>query len=538
MTSRISSIGLGITVALLLFTGCQAEGTKVPDTLDVGPPPQVEAPAPVLLRLTQQQYTHCVADLFGPSVVVPSGLEPDSQNDGLVALGSSYSSVSPLGAERYADAAFSIAKQAVEQAGIGPDCSLETEGCLREFAQSMGGRVWRRPLVAEELDVLVSLGQQAQSALVDSKSSLETVLATLLQSPYFLYRVEVGGGAEGASHLTDFELASRLSFFLWNTMPDDELLAAAIGGQLAGPDELAAQVDRMLSDPRARQGVRNFFAEWLDLYRLDELTKDPNVFKHFAPELGSMAREETLLVAEDLVFEKNADMREFLTTRTTFASRRLAAIYNAPSSVLEGFGPIEFPLDSSRRGFLGHVSFLALNAHAVSSSPTLRGLFVRERLLCHTIPAPPANVNTAIPAVSTTAKSLKERLQVHMEDPSCSPCHLAMDPIGFGLENFDGVGRFRLLDNGVPIDASGNIDGEPFANAAELAEDIAEHPDYARCLVRKLYTYASGRHLGDGEGAMVDWLVASFEAKGRRFLGLMRDMALSKQFRSRGEVAP
>ena len=503
----------------------------------------LEAAEPRLPRLTRVQYRQAIAHIFGPDVVVPAGLEPDTPQHGLVAIGATVASVSPLGVERYDGAAFSIAEQVVVD-GIGGGLPCEPTGvgdvgCLEDAARSWARRIWRRPATEEEVDALVAVGLEAASTLGDASSGLTYVLATLLQSPYFLYRLGLGQPAQdGGRAYTDWEMASRLSFFLWNSTPDHGLLDAAEAGDLVDDEGLSAQAQRLLASPGARIAVRNLFAEWLDLYALDELNKDPTVFKHFSADVGAAAREETLRVVERLVFEEDADLRELLTTRTTFVNRRLAAIYNVPAVEEEGFAEITLPADGPRSGLLGHASFLALQAHAESSSPTKRGMFVRERLLCHEIPSPPSNVNTAIPEPASDAVTLKERLQVHMENPACAGCHALMDPVGFAFEHFDGMGRYRILDNGGVIETSGYLDDDTFADAEELAAVLVDHPDFVSCFVRNVYAYATGHAPTPGEKALLATLTTRFKANGHRVLGLLFDIAMSPGFRRVAEVTP
>ncbi len=505
----------------------------------------LEPAAPRLLRLTQQQYRNCIADLFGPEIVVPASLELDTAIDGLLAVGASVTAVSPRGAELYEEAALKIAEQVMQnetsRAGL-MACTpedVDDEDCMTTICQGLAFRIWRRPPDDEETASLVQIGLQASVALDDFHAGVHYVLVAMLQSPNFLYRTELGEPdltEPGQRRLTDFEMASRLAFFLWNTTPDFELLNAALTGELASPEGVAAQVDRMMQGPQVRTAVRNFVTDWLLLFELDHLNKDPNIFKHYSPDLGDMAREETLALVEYLVFETDRDFREFFTSNTTFATRRLAAIYNFPATVDEGLGRIDFPADSPRRGFLGHVSFLGLHAHPVSSSATERGKFVRENLFCEMVPPPPADLNTGIPEPSASAKTLKERLIVHMEEPSCAGCHAYLDIIGFGFENFDGIGRFRTIENGAQIDPSGDVDGEDFADSQELTELIANDPRTMTCLTRKLYSYALGHGVVSGEEGSVQELADTFGTSGHRLLALMAAVARSEAFRRVGEV--
>ena len=539
--------------AALLVACAEDEPAVAPSTPDAAAadvedaPPEFEpfaAATPRVSRLSQRQYTNTVHDLLGADVVVPKNLEPDMEQHGLFSVGSTVSSVSPLGVERYADAAASIVSQIMESdekramlISCDPSESGEAE-CLGEVISTWGYRFWRRPLTDDEVDTLVNLGLGAAEKLESFDEGVRYALLAVLQSPYFLYRIESGEEVDGARRYTGYEMAARLSYGLWNTGPDDELLEAAAEGALTEDAGLEAQVDRLLASERARVGVRNFFAEWLELYHLDYLNKDPNTFLHFSAELGAAAREETLSLMERLVIDEDRDIRDMFHAREAWVDRRLASIYNVPASADDGFGMIELPEDGPRAGFLGQVSFLALQAHAVSSSPTTRGIFVRERLLCQSIPTPPANLNTAIPEPSEDAVTMRERLMVHMEDPSCAGCHGFIDPVGFGLEHFDGIGRYRILDNGGLIDTTGELDGSAFDGARELSTVLSESKAFTSCVVEKLYTHLNGHAPEEGEEGLLWNLEQEFIESGRRVRGLMRDIVLSPGFRQVSEVSP
>ncbi|NUN13113.1 MAG: DUF1592 domain-containing protein [Myxococcales bacterium] len=520
------------------------ETPPAPDTtLEVSSSELTPAP-PVLARLTRLQYTSAISDLFGPTIVVPAGLEPDLVQDGLLSIGATVSSLSPVGVEKNADIALKLADQIVLLDPIPtffcPDSAHAD--CLETRIRNGGRLIWRRPLAEDEVSTLLKLGNAARAALPDDPLAGERyVLVALLSSPYFLYRVEFGEPDPAVPEhrrYTAMELASRLSFFLWSSVPDDLLLDAADSGELLTEQGLSKQIDRMLASPKIKRSVRNFFAEWLDLISLDELNKDPTLFPHFAADLGASAREETLRTVEHIIFEKDADIRELLTTETTFVDKRLAALYGLPATVLDGFGQVQLPDFGQRAGILGQVSFLAKQAHPVSSSATLRGLFIRERLLCQPLPTPPANLNTAIPEPGPGALTLRDRLVVHMEEPSCAFCHAQTDPIGFGLENFDGIGRWRTTDNGALIDSTGDLDGTSFDGPRQLNIAIATHPEFIPCVVSTFYSYASGRLPTSAEAAMLSELEAQFVQSGLRWPALMRLVALSDGFRKVAEVSP
>lgn len=222
-------------------------------------------------------------------------------------------------------------------------------------------------------------------------------------------------------------------------------------------------------------------------------------------------------------------MRELLRSKTTFVDRRLAAIYDVPALTDSGLAKVEWPT-GERQGVLGQVAFLGTRAHPTSSSPTIRGRFVREALLCEEVPNPPAGFNTALPEQNEKANTMRERLTVHMQVASCRGCHAFTDKIGLGLEHFDGIGRYRTTENGATIDTTGDLDDVPFADLASLSEAIAQSPKYAACITRKLYGYAVSRPVVDGEQPLLDALGVQFVAGGMKLRQLMRDVALSDGF--------
>ncbi len=521
------------------------------DTADVdGPPPFEFDPArdlapgsPRLTRLTQTQLRHALLDLLGDDTPLPAALEPDAPADGILTAGGAVNAVSSRGVELYEEAALNLGAFAVstpERRARLVDCAppeVAPATCLGRFVDTFGRRVWRRAITPAEREALVAIGTAASDALGTFEDGLAWTLAAMLQSPNFLYRFESGeDDGVGRRRYTGVEMASRLAFFLWASPPDDALLDAADSGALLTDAGIDSEVTRMLADPKVRRAVRAFFAEWLQLHRLDHLAKDPNVFTHFSPDLGAAAREETLRLAEHLVLGEDADLRDLLLTRTTFLNRRLAAIYNVPAPVLEGFGQTFLPPDGERRGLLGHVSFLASNSHPTSSSATLRGVFLRQTLLCDPVPPPPSDLNTAIPEPTPDAPTLRDRLAVHREDPSCAGCHMLTDVPGLGLELFDGIGRFRRTENGATIDASGRLGPMAFDGPVGLAEAVADSPKFSACAVRKLYTFAVARPVHEDEELQLLALTGAFEGSERRLLALMREVALSPGFRWAGPV--
>lgn len=514
-----------------------ARGPAATPAVEV-PEPNVDPQEPTLHRLTATQYKNVIRELAG-DVVVSTPLEPDAPYAGLISAGASKTSISAWGVEQYENAAFSIAAQALEEPRRAAIVSCEPAGavdpaCAREVIAAFGRRAWRRPLEEVEVAQLSATATTAAAVLGTFDQGLEYALAAILQSPSFLFRVELGEpdpANSGARRYTSIEMASRLSFLFWNTSPDEELLAAGESGALAEDAGLRAQVERLIASPKTRDGVRNYFTEAFELYLLDQLSKDPTVFTHYSSELGDAAREETLSVLERLVFDDEGDYRDLFTLEHTFVDRRLAAIYNVRAPAREGFGEVALSRPGGRRGLLGHVSVLALHAHPTSSSATLRGRFVRTLLLCDSVPPPPVNVNTALPEPSGTAVTLRDRVQEHLTNPSCAPCHLSMDPIGLGLESFDGIGRFRTTEHGALIDPASDVDGAKFADAWELGAVVRDHPKLPRCFVRGLYRYAIGNMESEGEREQIDALTSIFANGKYRVQPLLEAIAMSPGFR-------
>lgn len=524
-------------LVLLALLACDPGPERAPVTR--GEAPTVAPPAARLKRLTAVQYGNVMTDLFGDGVLLPSSLDPDQRIEGLFAVGSAYTTISSYGVEKYEGAAYDIAEQVMDDETLRATwvpcapTALQDDACAEQALAALGRRAWRRPLAADELSALVSVSAEAAVALGDFHDGLEYGFAGILMSPNLLYRVELGDGVA----YDDWELATRLSFFLWNTAPDEELLAAAERGELSTDEGLQAQVDRMLADPRAVEGVRNLFSEMLHLDELDDLSKDPTVYTYMSDALGASAREETLQGVQALVFDDDASYLDLYTTQRTFLDRTLAALYDVPAPEREGFGEVWLDEGQGRRGFFGQASFLALNAHAVSTSATRRGIFVREVVLCQVIPDPPADANTAIPEVSEDAATMRERIAVHLEDPFCASCHQLTDPIGLGFENFDGIGRWRTTENDATIDPSGELDGAAFQDAWTLAEAVADHPSTGPCLSRTVLQYATGAVADELDDDLEQWHAEGFGQAGHRVLWLMRNVALSPAFRGAGAPA-
>jgi hypothetical protein len=279
--------------------------------------------------------------------------------------------------------------------------------------------------------------------------------------------VEVIDTAAGpsAGRLTDYSLASRISFFLWNAPPDNELLDAAGNGELQTPEGLARQVDRMIASPRFADGVRAFFIDMLSYDEFDGLSKDQSLFPKFTSQMAKDAEEQSLRMIVDLLVTNNGDYRDLFTTKKTFLNRNLGSLYKVPvdGSAFSGWMPYTFGPDDPRAGLLTSAGFLIVDpTHEGRSSPTIRGKKVRELLLCQKVPPPPPNVNFNLvqDTHNPLYKTARDRLTAHRDNPTCAGCHSITDPIGLSMENYDAVGEFRTQENGSNIDASGTFDGK------------------------------------------------------------------------------
>ena len=509
----------------------------VPAPGDVFAPPPPFEPAPVTYhRLRASQYRATIKDLLG--LTLETQLEADTSLHGFVAVAASELTIPPLAAEQYEAAAWEaggaiLADEATRRAMLG--CEPTDAICFRSWVARFGLRAWRRPLSSEELDHVVAIAETVQEQLAgDPWRKVEGAIALFLQSPHFLFRVEAGESLPGQPawrRYTDYEMAARVSYLLWGTTPDDALLAAADEGLLTTDAGLLAQAERLLADPRARDTLGEFFAEFIGLDKLAAVTKDPELYPNVDDALKAAARREVTSLFDEVVFDLRADFRELLTTDATYVDDRLAELYGLAPVGDGAWVRTTLPPGQERGGIQGRIAVLMTYAHARVTSPTLRGRFVRERLLCQDIPPPPAGVVTELPGDDGEPKTLREKLEEHRENPFCAGCHDLMDPIGFTFEFFGPLGERRELDSGLAIDASGVLDGALVDGADELAQALAEHPDLPGCVARRLYRHATGHLESLAERVAQDALGLDFVASGYRFDELLLALILSEGFR-------
>ena len=507
------------------------------------------SPEPAVLpRMTSTQYRNALIDLFGAELP-KTALEPDTNPYLFYSIGAASTSLSELGVQQLEEAADRVTRTVFEDAERRLDitgCEPEApgDGCVESFLTSFGRRAFRRPLSAEEKARWRAVSLDLSDG--DAWLGLRMAVAGMLQSPHFLYRVELGEPHPDNLDLlryTSFEMASRLSFLLWNTIPDDALLDAAERGELLTQHGLEAQARRLLDDPRARDAVQDFFAQYFDLGRLDGLTRSVETYPAFTPTMPESMRTEVKLLVDDLVNRRDADIRSVFSTRRTFVNSELAALYGvaAPGATAVTFVPIELPADGPRAGLLTLGAFLAMNAHETDTSPTLRGKYVRERVLCETVPPPPGDVDIDLTQKEgEPPKTLRERLEQHRENPACASCHAFIDPPGFLFQHFDSAGAYRTDEHGYPIDATGDLDEKPLMGASDLAKLLENDARVGHCIVTQLYRHAQGRLDESSERIALDELDKRFAASKYRFRELLVSLVTHASFRvaSKPEVSP
>jgi hypothetical protein len=492
-------------------------------------------------RLTREQYAATVRDLLGDVGAAADKLPADDASDGLFVSPATLI-VSPSWAENALGAAEDIARAAVTRLDTLVPCpAAEGERCARTFFQSFGKRAFRRPTTADEVEGLLAVFR-AGSASGGFARGIELGLQAILQSPSFLYRIELGqskGSIPGAAKLTPYEVASRLSYALWGTMPDEALMRAADDDRLSTPVELAAHARRMLEHPRARHTLVAFTERWFGMELLDEVMKDPDRYPQFNEAMILAMKREVHTFVEQVVFEGDGRFQTLLSASYGYPDATLAGLYGVTAPAAGG--KVTLPVDQ-RSGLLTSVGVLTAHTFSDESAAIHRGKFVRERLLCTPPPDPPADLMVEPPAPQPGVPT-RQRLIQHIADPACQPCHEYMDPIGFAFENYDGIGRWRTSDQGKPVDASGklsftDVDG-PFQGVKQLAERLSGSTTAADCVAGTLLRHAAAVE-SEIDTCTRNKLRAALQASN----GDLRELLVavtqtsSFQYRRTGEVQP
>jgi hypothetical protein len=504
-----------------------------------------------LRRLTRVEYNNTVRDLLGDSSAPADRFPPDEVSGGF-SNNAAVLTVSPLLAEKYQEAAEALAAKAIANLGTLVGCDVVRTGeeaCARQFVERFGARAYRRPLTAAEVDRLLRVYAAGRAGATFARG-IEVTLRAILQAPSFLYRLEggmPGRPGEKLVRLTSHEVATRLSYLLWATMPSGPLVQAADRNELTTPAQVSGMARTMLSDPRARTAIVEFYRQWLGLRALDQLSKDPRIYPEFNDELRAALQAETPALVEDLLFAGDHKLATLLTQPVGFVTPALAALYGVSPSALTGAGPQRVLLRANERaGVLTQAGVLAVHALPGQSSPIHRGKFVRERLLCQELPQQPPDLMVSPPEVDPQ-RPTRERFAEHARSAACSVCHRLMDPIGFGFESYDGVGRFRATDGGRTVDASGELvetrdANGPFEGARALALRLAASGEVRDCVATQWYRFAFGRFDGPGDACSLRALRASFAASGEDLRELLVALTQTEAFLHRpaltAEVMP
>ncbi|WP_437984649.1 DUF1592 domain-containing protein [Sorangium sp. So ce117] len=494
-----------------------------------------------LRRLTRFEYNNTVRDLLGDTTEPAFSLPSEDIGNGF-GNDADTLSVSSLLAEQLGTIAGGIAQRATATpealARLAPcagDVTAASEGaCARTIVEDFAARAYRRPLQAGEADELLALYSVGREDATFA-AGIAMVIEAVLQSPDFLYRVEWGAPDPARPALrrpTGDEMATRLSYLFWGTMPDEPLRAAAQAGELATKEGVRSHAERMLDDPRARPVVRFFFDSLLPISSLADLERDAEAFPTFSRTIGSLMREETQRFLEQEIFEEAGTWPSILTAPYSYMNGPLAAFYGVSGVTGDAFQRVE--LDTTRRlGLLTQAGVMAGTTHSNMTNPVVRGSFVVQKLMCHVIPLPTGDILEKVkPPDPYTGKTARERFSQHSEDQVCATCHQFMDPVGFSFENYDAVGLFRATENDVAIDASGSVPGTEGAVSGpiELVRKLAETEDVQSCFATHWIEYAYGLTLRAEDKCTREAVTAAFKTSGYNVKQLLIELTQTDAF--------
>ena len=493
-----------------------------------------------LQRLTNREYNNTVRDLLGdtsqPANQFASDRDPtfEFRRAGTVAVQDA--TLIRTAAEALAAAA---APKLVNGMLLPCDPTTGEDACAQKFITTFGQRAFRRPVATDEATRLTSLYTAARTTLMLSFTDAAGLLIeAMLQSPQFLYHWEAPATAmnihEGnVVRLSSYQIASRLSYFIWGSMPDDMLLAAAAAGQLDTAAGVQTAARRLLTDAKAKDTVGSFFADWMALDGLSARTKDTTIYKTYTDATQQAMLDETSAFVENVVFGGDGRLATLLGAPYSYINATLAPLYGAQAT---GTAMTMTALNPAQRaGLLTQGSFLALTGNADGSNPVRRGKFVYTKLMCNSLPPPPANVPP--PAPATAGGTTRQRFTEHDKNACTAGCHTAMDPIGFAFENYDGIGQYRTMDNGSPVDATGKVtlDGTPqnFNDAVGLVGLLAKSGEVRTCFAGEWSRFALSRVDTDADAASLQTTAAAFASDTATVQDLMAAVATMRSFRYR-----
>jgi hypothetical protein len=505
----------------------------------------------VVGRLSRLEYDNTVRDLLGTALTPAREFPADGTAEGFDTVGSALS-ISPLHVVAYERAAHELvaelfsadseARRRIVHCDVEQGSVEDAQQCARAIVGDFARRAFRRPVTADEVDGLLAPLRVAQEVGATRTEGIRHSLAAVLISPFFLFKVEMDDDPASTQprRLGAYELASRLSYALWSTLPDDVLLAAAESGELTSDAGLSAQIDRMLADPRSDMLLRSFAGRWLEFEELETHEVSADVFPEYGPDVARGMKLEAQHFFRDFL-HSDRHVEDMLSADFTYADAPLASYYGLAR---DGGEPGDFvrvdTAGSERTGLLTLGALLTVTSFSSRTSVVRRGEFLFSRLLCQHVPPPPPGVE-GISMDGAEGLTLRQRLERHRADPDCKGCHTLMDPLGFGLESFDAIGRHRTHEGSLPIDATGVMpNGTRFDGAAELSQILGDDPKFTRCVTKKFFTYAGRRLLGAGDGASVrhdeawvEHVAAQADAEGGSLRSIIRAVLLSEPFRSR-----
>ncbi len=496
-----------------------------------------------LRRLSHHEYLNTIRDLFDGRVKT-TGLylppDPTGQNfdNNAMALGSSSELVGA-----YHDAALDISSTAIAQSqlladipGCPPAKTDDEAACGRAFVETFGARAFRRPLSKDESDEFVAVFEKVRTD-IDFQAGIQMTLAAFLEQPEFLYRIEETG--QGLATIGSYETATRLSYLLWQTMPDATLFEAASKGELKTASQIEAQARRMLDDDKAKAVVIDFHRQWLDFDRLsgDNRIKDTKLYSQWSPALADAIREESDRFIGSELFDKKGTLKDILTSTKTWVNATLAKFYGVPAPA-SGWAEATLP-DTQRAGFFTRGNFLASHAHSQNGSPPQRGNAILNRGLCVVLGSPPPNADLSNPALQADAKSKTNRqlFEARTAPASCSTCHNVINALGYALENYDATGGFRTRDNNMMVDPTSvlmgtDVDG-PVSGPIELSQRMGDSEKAKACMVGFWYSFSHGYRASsssDTDQCQTDALVSAYKKNGERFIDLLVATATAPDF--------
>jgi hypothetical protein len=485
-------------------------------------------------RLSRSEYNNTVRDLLGVDTHPADSFPADGGGGSGFDNNADTLFIPPILMERYIAAAANCVgnAKAARIFIIRPGKGTNKEAAARAIVSHFGALGYRRPIEPSEIDRLVSIYHVGEKRGMTFEDSIRYAIGAILVSPKFLFRIEIDGPSSLPHAISDYELASRLSYFLWSSMPDQELFNLAAKKQLHSPAVLDRQVARMMADPKAHALADNFAGQWLKVRDLFTTAQpDPNRFQAYTPALREAMYNETIDFVQS-VLSDNASLLNLIDSNYTYLNQDLAAYYGVPNVTGNQMRRVSLP-DHRRGGVLTMASVLTITSYAERTSPVLRGKWVLEQVLGAPPPPPPPNAG-GLSADDSVRDGLtfRQRLEKHREKPQCASCHNSMDPIGFGLENFDAIGRWRSEISGKPVDAGGILsDGSKFAGPIELKDHIlAGKQEFVRNLTEKMLGYALGRGIEEYDRPTIRQISAAVEKDGYRSGTLIREIVKSYPF--------